>query len=344
MAFFACHDGAAPSAILLTAQFIFDWLPVAEVAALSSVNRQLRKKCRSMPSGFWKEKLRSEKRFVQLHWAENRAKNKQVFDWYLLKSRTCKTFHAFFIWNGISDYLAISGNRLQYHWSKCNAPQLLFESTRNLVALDVCGGTVVTLQDNGDIVSLTVYSDIVIAHYVSHPLECVFVDVAVDENIWLGLLSDGRVCVGRDREKHRYIAPYPGTCFSVIAAGMHQNIAMLNTGAVFVWGHCTDRQCMEKLKNKTDSNWCCGYLQYMCNVPLPAPGTKYIKFSVGLRHTLGLCSDGTVLAWGDNRHKQCLLPASVWLKKACDIQAISNDSLVVFEDGSVMQWGAKSEK
>ena len=54
-------------------------------------------------------------------------------------------------------------------------------------------------------------------------------------------------------------------------------------------------------------------------------------------HSLGLLEDGSVLAWGDNRFGQTIVPKTD--KKFIAISAGYYHSLGLLEDGSVLGWG-----
>jgi alpha-tubulin suppressor-like RCC1 family protein len=41
---------------------------------------------------------------------------------------------------------------------------------------------------------------------------------------------------------------------------------------------------------------------------VPAPNADFVAVAGGLSHSLGLKSDRTILAWGDNRLGQCTVP------------------------------------
>ena len=54
-------------------------------------------------------------------------------------------------------------------------------------------------------------------------------------------------------------------------------------------------------------------------------------------HSLGLLEDGSVLAWGNNRYGQTVVPKTD--KKFIAITAGDYHSLGLLEDGSVLAWG-----
>ena len=46
-------------------------------------------------------------------------------------------------------------------------------------------------------------------------------------------------------------------------------------------------------------------------IPSVAPGTRFTKIAAGYNHNLALKSDGTVVAWGDNRDGQSTVPSGL---------------------------------
>jgi hypothetical protein len=72
------------------------------------------------------------------------------------------------------------------------------------------------------------------------------------------------------------------------------------------------------------------------NVPMLA--TNLVAVAAGAWHCLGLCPDGSVLAWGDDSNGQCDVPLT--LKDAVAIAAGGYHNLAIKANGSVVAWGA----
>jgi alpha-tubulin suppressor-like RCC1 family protein len=62
----------------------------------------------------------------------------------------------------------------------------------------------------------------------------------------------------------------------------------------------------------------------------------FIKIAAGYWHSLGLKSDGTIIAWGMNDYGQCTIPAGL---AGHAIAAGRYHALAVDSDGSVVAWG-----
>ena len=73
----------------------------------------------------------------------------------------------------------------------------------------------------------------------------------------------------------------------------------------------------------------------------PTGLTNAVKTVAGAEHFVVLCSNGTVVAWGDNAQGQCNVPAG--LSNAVDIAAGRYHSAALLADGSVVCWGRGAE-
>ena len=71
---------------------------------------------------------------------------------------------------------------------------------------------------------------------------------------------------------------------------------------------------------------------------LPSAATSLVAIAAGSWHNLGLCANGTVLAWGDDDAGQCNVPAG--LSNALAIAAGGYHSLAIQADGTLVAWGA----
>jgi hypothetical protein len=72
-----------------------------------------------------------------------------------------------------------------------------------------------------------------------------------------------------------------------------------------------------------------------CNIP--GPNTDFVTIAAGSYHNLGLKSDGTIVAWGQNGFGQCDVPVP-----NTDFEAIAagrGHSLGLKSDGSIVAWG-----
>jgi alpha-tubulin suppressor-like RCC1 family protein len=67
----------------------------------------------------------------------------------------------------------------------------------------------------------------------------------------------------------------------------------------------------------------------------PNPG-NVMGIAAGLRHGLGLRSDGTVIAWGRDNEGQCTVPAGLGNVVAV---AAGDQSIALLESGSIVAWG-----
>ena len=67
-----------------------------------------------------------------------------------------------------------------------------------------------------------------------------------------------------------------------------------------------------------------------------------VAVSTGWAHSLALKDDGTVVAWGLNKHKQCDVPNG--LKGVIAVAAGRKHSLALKDDGTVVAWGLNNHK
>ncbi len=71
---------------------------------------------------------------------------------------------------------------------------------------------------------------------------------------------------------------------------------------------------------------------------MPPPNTDFVAAAAGYHHSLGLKSDGSIVAWGDNHYGECMVPAPNTGFVA--IAAGGGHSLGLKTDGSIVGWGA----
>jgi alpha-tubulin suppressor-like RCC1 family protein len=148
-----------------------------------------------------------------------------------------------------------------------------------------------------------------------------------------------------------------GRTVVVIAGGYHFSLALCRDGTVAAWGRNVEGQ----LGNNTG-----GYPGAQRLVPVavnadPSLSALYGKLvtaiAAGFGHSLALCSDGTVAAWGLNSYGELgdnstighLVPVAVNTERLISvlhgkvvaaIAAGSFRSLAVCSDGTVAAWGA----
>jgi alpha-tubulin suppressor-like RCC1 family protein len=71
---------------------------------------------------------------------------------------------------------------------------------------------------------------------------------------------------------------------------------------------------------------------------VPALATNVVAISAGAWHSLALCPDGTVLAWGDSSEGQCAVPDT--LTDAIAVAAGAYHNLAIKANGTIVAWGA----
>ena len=146
-----------------------------------------------------------------------------------------------------------------------------------------------------------------------------------------------------------------GKTVMAIAAGAYHNLALCSDGTVATWGFNHDG----RLGNNSTTN---------SSVPVVINTTSGVSalfgktvgaIAAGFSHSLALCSDGTVAAWGyndsgqlgNNSRTSCLVPVAVdttsgisatFGKTVVAIAAGSAHSLGLCLDGTVVAWGYNS--
>jgi alpha-tubulin suppressor-like RCC1 family protein len=124
-----------------------------------------------------------------------------------------------------------------------------------------------------------------------------------------------------------------------VAAGGRHELAVLSGGTVMAWGDDTFGQLGNGIASANGDT----------EVPAAVPGLSGVTaVAAGEEHSLALLSDGTVMAWGENRYGQLgsgstagsAVPVPV--KGLTGVKAIAAGalfSLALLNNGTVMSWG-----
>ena len=182
----------------------------------------------------------------------------------------------------------------------------------------------------------------------------------------LGLCSDGTVAawgfgydgeLGNDYMDEHTVIPVPviatgalaGKTVVAVAAGGDHSVALCADGTVATWG----RNLYGQLGNNSTTN---SLVPVAVNTSGALAGKTVVAVSAGGYHTLALCSDGTLAAWGWNLFGQigangttnCLVPVAVNAsgslagKTVIAASAGGYHSLALCSDGTVVTWGGNS--
>lgn len=141
---------------------------------------------------------------------------------------------------------------------------------------------------------------------------------------------------------------YQKTILSM-SAGQTHSLAVCSDGTVAAWGSNANGQ----LGNGSTTSATTPVAAMMGGV---LSGKKVIAVAAGGQHSLVLCSDGTLAAWGDgsfgqigdggvlDRHSPVLVSTAGALsgKRVIAISAGANHSAAICSDGSVVCWGANT--
>ena len=136
-----------------------------------------------------------------------------------------------------------------------------------------------------------------------------------------------------------------------VAAGGSHNLALCGDGTLVAWGSNTDGQ--------TGINLPPSYLLSPRIVPGTGAlaGKTVVAIAAGEAHSLALCSDGTIAAWGSNAYKQLgvntpsytVQPVAVNAtgvlagKVVTAITAGARFSLALCSDGTIVSWGENTD-
>jgi len=144
-----------------------------------------------------------------------------------------------------------------------------------------------------------------------------------------------------------------GRSVTAIAAGDYHCLALCSDGTLAAWGSNSNGQ----LGDESEVFRYAPVLTKQINVPA---GQKIVAIGAGSVHSIALCSDGTVLTWGDNFKDQLgnnrtnpysstssyvLAPTPVYTsgvlagKTVVKIAAGGNHNLALCSDGTLVVWG-----
>jgi alpha-tubulin suppressor-like RCC1 family protein len=142
-----------------------------------------------------------------------------------------------------------------------------------------------------------------------------------------------------------------------IAAGNDFNLALLSNGTVMAWGQNTAGQLGDGTSSGPQT---CSFAEACSTTPVLVSGLGHVTaIAAGYDHALALLSNGTVVAWGDDRYGQLGTTSTLSLCSdgySCsttpvpvsDLQNVksiadnggSDFSLALTGAGSVMAWGS----
>lgn len=137
-----------------------------------------------------------------------------------------------------------------------------------------------------------------------------------------------------------------GKCVVAIAAGDEHSLALCSDGTVVTWGNNNYRQLGNGGYNSSS-------LPVAVNTAGVLSGKEVVAIDADFDHSLALCSDGTLAAWGSNRYGQLgingIIESSVPVdttnsgflngKSAVGIVAGDGSSCALCSDGTVAAWG-----
>ena len=151
--------------------------------------------------------------------------------------------------------------------------------------------------------------------------------------------------------------PLAGKTVVAIAAGTYHNLALCSDGTLVAWGYNYYGQ-LGNGSTDTDAPWGSAAPVKVSNSWTALTGKTVTAIAAGERHSLALCSDGTVAAWGRNRNGQLgdgtivdrNEPVAVTLvgtplagKTITSIGAGGFHSLALCSDGTLATWGRNYE-
>jgi len=122
--------------------------------------------------------------------------------------------------------------------------------------------------------------------------------------------------------------PEPNADFVALATGWYHSLGVKSDGTVVAWGRNDEGQCDVPEPNADFVAVAAGGALDVFDIP---------PYSAIFGHSLGLKSDGTIVAWGSNNEGQCSVPAP-----NADFVAVAAGpahNLGLRSDGTVAAWG-----
>ena len=259
-------------------------------------------------------------------------------------------------YNFVANYYGGSGRDLVLEW----ANQTPFAWGNNAYG---------QLGDNTILNRLTPVPVIAVASALANKTPLAF---ATGQNHSLALCSDGTVAawgynnsgqLGDNTTSQRYVPVAVNTASNVsalygkfvaaIAVGGSHSLALCSDGTVAAWGLNGNGQLGD---NSTSQRLAPVAVNTTTNVSA-LYGKTVVAIAAGTSHSLALCSDGTLAAWGYNHYGQlgdnttvdCNVPTAVnttsgvsalYGKTVVAIAAGAYHSLVLCSDGTLVAWGA----
>jgi alpha-tubulin suppressor-like RCC1 family protein len=179
------------------------------------------------------------------------------------------------------------------------------------------------------------------------------VSVAESESNNLALSGNGKLAhfaySGPPEIKQAISPVLTGKTVVSIAAGDRHNLALAADGTLASWGSGNALGIGPKIQQ--------GFQVHPIRGNGILAGRTVIAVSAGFDHSLALCDDGTIAAWGNNEHGQLGNGSNEWAslpvavdrlgalagKSVVAIRAGDHFSLALCSDGSVFSWGRNSE-
>ncbi len=247
----------------------------------------------------------------------------------------------------VANYYGGSGNDLVLQWAETrlagwglNSSGQLGDQTQttrsepvNVFTAGILAGRTVISIANGQGHTIALCSDGTLASWGTNNYGTLGIGVASSQSLAPVAVDTSRALAGKS--------------VVAIAAGAYHSLALCSDGSLFSWGNNQDGQL--GIVGVTSAN---------SPLPLTEPGAlagkEIVAIAAGDAHSLALCSDGTVAAWGSNFSGQLgigqtgidsPLPAIVGEgsglqgRRVVAITAASQHSLAICDDGGMVGWG-----
>jgi hypothetical protein len=220
------------------------------------------------------------------------------------------------------------------------------ELTKDVVAIASGSGQALALKSDHTLVAWQ-YAFPSFTNLITDPIG--FVAVAVNEDFWAAIKTDGTVKVWGNSST---VTNFPSGVTDVIAIapGHSHGLVLKSDGTVITWGTLAPA-VPSGLGNvaavavgfshsaalKTDGTVVCWGTSAYGLTNVPANATNIVSIAAGANHNLALKADGTVIAWGFNGQGQTDVP--VGLSNVVAISAGFSSSLALRDDGTLVWWG-----